>query len=84
MKNKIKMTPGMRARAKALARPLYTRPKDLTKYKEKTLLRAEHLQQQERLHVRNEMDRLASKINTDTAPSLVQTLVRPKRSKLLS
>jgi hypothetical protein len=78
------MTPGMKARAKALARPLYTRPKDLTKYKDKTLLRAEHLQQQERLHVRNEMDRLASKINTDTAPSLVQTLVRPQRSKLLS
>ena len=84
MKKKIKMTPGMRARAKALARPLYTRPKDLTKYKEKTLLRAEHLQQQERLHVRNEMERLASKINTNTAPSLVQTLVRPQRSKLLS
>jgi hypothetical protein len=84
MKNKIKMTPGMKARAKALARPLYTRPKDLTKYKEKTLLRAEHLQQQERLHVRNEMDRLASKINTETMPSLIKPLVRGQRSKLLS
>ena len=74
---------GLKARAKQLARPLYTRPKDLAKYQQTTMLRAEHIAQQSALQKRNEYDRMTGQIHSTVHPGLHADLVR-ERSKLLS
>ena len=80
---KKKKTAALKARAKQLARPLYTRPKELAKYHQTTLLRAEHVAQQQQLHKRNEYDRMTGQIHSTVHPGLHAELVR-ERSKLLN
>ena len=72
----------LKARAKALARPLYTRPQAMQRYKEKTAARAEHIAIQEAAHKRNEYDRMTGHIHSAIQPGLRAALVQ-ERSKLL-
>jgi hypothetical protein len=81
MKKKV-LGKALKARAKALQKPLYARPKDLAKYQQTTALRAQHIAQQERTHNRNEYDRVTGFIHSTVHPGLRADLVR-ERSKLL-
>ena len=82
MKYKKKNSPALRAKAREMAKPLYARPKALGKIQETNLLRAQHIAQQERLHKRNEYDRMTGQIHSTVQPGLKAALVA-QRSKLL-
>ena len=79
----MKKKKALRAKAKEMARPLYARPKALGKIQETNLLRAQHIAQQERLHKRNEYDRMTGHIHSTVNPGLKAQLVS-QRSKLLT
>jgi hypothetical protein len=79
---KAKKSKALKAKAKALARPLYTRPAAMQRYKEKTALRAEHIAVQEAAHKRNEHDRMTGYIHSAIHPGLRGALIH-ERSKLL-
>ena len=72
-----------KAKAKEMAKPLYARPKALAKIQETTLLRSQHLAQQERLQKRNEYERMTGQIHSTVQPGLRAALVH-ERSKLLN
>jgi hypothetical protein len=80
---KLKVTKQMRAKAKQLARPLYTRPGALAKHKQSVLLRNEHLAIQDSVYRKNEYDKLSGHIHSNIQPGLHADLVR-QRSKLLT
>jgi hypothetical protein len=67
---------GLKQKAQRLARPLYTRPADMYKLKEKQTLRNEHLMQQMAVHKRNERERLNSMINDNISPQMRATLIK--------
>ena len=79
---KTKATKAMRAKARQLARPLYTRPKDLAKHKQSVLLRNEHIAVQDSVHRRNEYDKLTAAVHSNIHPGLHAELMH-ERSKLL-
>ena len=79
---RVKKTKAMKAKAKALARPLYTRPQAMQRYKDRTAARAEHIAVQEAAHKRNEYDRMTGHIHTAIQPGLRAALIH-ERSKLL-
>ena len=72
----------MRAKARQLARPLHTRPKDLAKHKQSVLLRNEHLAVQDSVHRRNEYDKLTGALHSNIHPGLMAELMHA-RTKLL-
>ena len=63
---KRKVPQKLKARAKALARPIYTRPAALQKLKLSTALHAEHVAQQRSLHNRNEYERLSGLLQRES------------------
>ena len=71
-----------KARAKALARPLYTRPAAMQRYKDRTAARAEHIAVQEAAHKRNQHDVMTGYIHSAIQPGLRAALIQ-ERSKLL-
>ena len=77
-----KKTKALKAKAKALARPLYARPQAMQRYKERTAARAEHIAVQEAAHKRNEYDRMTGHIHSAIQPGLRAALIH-ERSKLL-
>ena len=79
---RVKKTKAMKAKAKALARPLYTRPQAMQRYKDRTAARAEHIAVQEAAHKRNEYDRMTGHIHSAIQPGLRAALIH-ERSKLL-
>ena len=79
---KAKTSKALKAKAKALARPLYTRPQAMQRYKERTTARAEHIAVQEAAHKRNEHDRMTGHIHSAIQPGLRAALIQ-ERSKLL-
>ena len=79
---RVKKTKAMKAKAKALARPLYTRPQAMQRYKDRTAARAEHIAVQEAAHKRNEYDRMTGHIHSAIQPGLRAALIQ-ERSKLL-
>ena len=79
---KAKKSKALKAKAKALARPLYTRPQAMQRYKDRTAARAEHIAVQEAAHKRNEYDRMTGHIHTAIQPGLRAALIQ-ERSKLL-
>ena len=68
-------------KAKEMAKPLYARPKALQKIQATNLLRAQHLAEQERIHKRNEYDRITGQIHR-VQPGMRAALVQ-ERTKLL-
>ena len=72
----------LKAKAKQLARPLYTRPAALAKHKQSVMLRNEHLAIQNAVYKRNEYDKITGHIHSTVHPGLQADLVR-ERSKLL-
>ena len=66
----------LKQKAAYLARPLYARPKDMHKLKERTTLRNEHLLGQAMLHKKNERERISAMIHTNITPQLRQTLMK--------
>jgi ATP-dependent helicase/DNAse subunit B len=79
---KVKKSKALKAKAKALARPLYTRPAAMQRYKDRTAARAEHIAVQEAAHKRNEYDRMTGHIHSAIQPGLRGALIH-ERSKLL-
>ena len=77
---KRKVPQKLKARAKALARPLYTRPAAVQKLKLSSALHAEHVAQQRSLHNRNEYERLSGLLHS-VNPALQGSLLK-ERSKL--
>ena len=68
----------LKAKATYLARPLYARPADMHKLKERQTLRNEHLMGQEMLHKKNERDRIRAMLNENISPGLRATLIKNK------
>jgi len=66
----------MAKKAAYLARPLYTRPQDMHKLKEKQTLRNDHLMQQMAVHKRNERERINAMINEKISPQMRATLIK--------
>jgi hypothetical protein len=79
---KVKKSKALKAKAKALARPLYTRPAAMQRYKERTAARAEHIAVQETAHQRNQHDAITGYIHSAIQPGLRAALIQ-ERSKLL-
>ena len=66
----------LKKKAAYLARPLYTRPQDMAKLKERQTLRNEHLLNQTMVQKRNERERLSAMINQNINPQLRATLIK--------
>ena len=79
---KAKKSKALKAKAKALARPLYTRPAAMQRYKERTAARAEHIAIQEAAHKKNQHDVMTGYIHSNIQPGLRAELIQ-QRSKLL-
>jgi hypothetical protein len=58
----------LKAKAAYLARPLYARPADMHKLKERQTLRNEHLMGQEMLHKKNERERIRVMLKRKHSP----------------
>ena len=67
---------GLKAKAAYLARPLYARPADMHKLKERQTLRNEHLVNQDMLHRKNERERIRVMLNENITPGLRATLIK--------
>ena len=66
----------LKAKATYLARPLYARPADMHKLKERQTLRNEHLVNQDMLHRKNERERIRVMLNENITPGLRATLIK--------
>ena len=66
----------LKAKATYLARPLYARPADMHKPKERQTLRNEHLVNQDMLHRKNERERIRVMLNENITPGLRATLIK--------
>ena len=66
----------LKAKAAYYARPLYARPADMHKLKERQTLRNEHLVNQDMLHRKNERERIRVMLNENMAPGLRATLIK--------
>ena len=66
----------LKAKAAHFARPLYARPADMHKLKERQTLRNEHLVGQEMQHKKNERERIRVMLNENMTPGLRATLIK--------
>ena len=66
----------LKAKAAYHARPLYARPADMHKLKERQTLRNEHLVNQDMLHRKNERERIRVMLNENMTPGLRATLIK--------
>ena len=76
LRAKPKGLKALKAKATYLARPLYARPADMHKLKERQTLRNEHLMGQEMLHKKNERERIRMMLNENMSPGLRATLIK--------
>ena len=76
LRAKPKGLKALKAKAAYLARPLYARPADMHKLKERQTLRNEHLVNQEMLHKKNERERIRVMLNENMTPGLRATLIK--------
>ena len=76
LKAKVTASPALHAKAAYLARPLYARPADMHKLKERQTLRNEHLVGQEMQHKKNERERIRVMLNENMTPGLRATLIK--------
>jgi hypothetical protein len=78
MKLKRKANPNLKRIAKAYARPLETRPRDMAKLKQRQTMREEHLMNQEMLHKKTEHDKINQMLNQSISPQLRSAFIKQR------
>jgi hypothetical protein len=74
----MKKKPGLKGKAKYLARPLETRPRDMNKLLVRQTMRHEFLTSQDAAHRKNERDRIGTMLNENISPQMRATLIKTR------